>query len=91
MKLKMINKLESNENELKKVQKILLNQMSRLDDEEIMKQIGNREMKRSNAISQSASAYVKSIQTQIKVLDLTQRYNTNANDINKFLGIDCDK
>ena len=87
----MINKLESNENELKKVQKILLNQMSRLDDEEIMKQIGNREMKRSNAISQSASAYVKSIQTQIKVLDLTQRYNTNANDVNKFLGIDCDK
>lgn len=88
MKLKGKNKLGNNDNELKRVQRILLNQMGRLDDEEIMKSNGKREIMRSGAISQSASAYVKSVQTQIKVLDLSTKYGSNVEEVNKFLGIE---
>jgi hypothetical protein len=76
-----------NENELKKVQKILLNQMDRLDDEEIMKERGKREIMRSGAISQSAVAFVKSIQTQMKVLELSGKYNVEVDTMNDYLGI----
>lgn len=78
---------QENKSELKRVQKILLNQMGRLDDEEIMKERGKREIGRSGAISQSASAFVKSIQVQMKVLELTGKYNVEVDDMNEFLGI----
>lgn len=78
---------KENKNELKRVQKVLLNQMERLDDEEIMKERGKREIGRSGAISQSASAFVKSIQTQMKILELSGKYNVEVKDMNEFLGI----
>ncbi len=88
MKIKLERNLERNDNELKKVQKILLNQMNRLDDEKTMEHNSKREIMRSGAISQSACAYVKSVQTQIKILDLSSKYSSNVADVNKFLGID---
>ena len=78
---------KENKNELKKVQKMLINQMGRLDDEEVMKERGKREIQRSGALSQSASSYIKSVQTQIKVLELSGKYNVNMADMNEFLGI----
>lgn len=78
---------KENKNELKKVQRILINQMGRLDDEQIMKERGKREIQRSGALSQSASSYIKSVQTQIKVLELSGKYNVNMEDMNEFLGI----
>ena len=61
--------------------------MNRLNDEETMKSNGKREIMRSGALSQSASAYVKSVQTQIKILDLSNKYDTKVADMNEFLGI----
>ena len=63
---------------LKKVQDILLNQMTRLNDDEMMK---------SGALSQQASAYIKSVATQIRILDLSGKYNVEPNDMNEYLGI----
>lgn len=80
-----------NNNELKKIQKILLNQMSRLDDEEIMKERGKREIMRSGAISQSSISFIKSIQTQLKILEMSGKYNVEVNDMNNYLGIKSDK
>lgn len=80
-----------NDNELKRVQKVLLNQMDRLDDEEIMKERGKREIMRSGAISQSASAFVKSIQTQMRILEMSGKYNVEVQDMNNFLGIKSEK
>jgi hypothetical protein len=80
-----------NENELKKVQKILLNQMDRLDDEEIMKERGKREIMRSGAISQSSMSFIKSIQTQLRILEMSGKYNVEVNDMNNYLGIKSDK
>jgi hypothetical protein len=81
---------KENDNELKKIQKILLNQMGRLDNNEIMKEQGKREIMRSGALSQSASSYIKSVATQIKVLELTSTYNVEPNDMNKYLGIESE-
>lgn len=82
---------QTNNNELKRVQKILLNQMDRLDDEEVMKERGKREIQRSGAISQSAVAFVKSIQMQTKIIELSGKYNVEVETMNEFLGIDNEK
>ena len=79
---------QKNNNELKRVQKILLNQMDRLDDEEVMKERGKREIGRSGALSQQASQYIKTIATQLKILETANKYNVNIKDINKYLGIE---
>ena len=78
---------KENNSELKRIQKILLNQMERLDDNDIMKESGKREIMRSGALSQSAGTFVKSVQTQMKVLELSGKYNTDMDDMNNFLGI----
>lgn len=79
---------KENKNELQQIQKYLLNQMGRLDSDKIMKKEGNKEIQRSGALSQSASSYVKSVQTQIKVLDISGKYNVEPQDMNKFLNIE---
>lgn len=82
---------KKNDSELKRIQKILLNQMERLDDNEIMKEQGKREIMRSGALSQSASAYVKSVAVQTKVMELSNKYNVEVNSMNEFLGIQNEK
>ena len=84
--MQIVRKLDKNDNELKRVQKILLNQMNRLDDQEVMNHNGKREMQRSSAISQNASAYIKSVLTQIKILELSNKVATTE-QINEYLGI----
>lgn len=79
---------KKNNNELQKIQKILLNQMERLDDNKVMKQAGSKEIQRSGALSQSASSFIKSVQTQMRVLDLSGKYNVDMEDMNKFLNIE---
>lgn len=78
---------KQNDNDLKRYQKILLNQAERLDDEDVMKERGKREIARSGALSQNASAFVKSVQVQMKILEMSGKYNTEVNDINQYLGI----
>lgn len=87
MKFKLDKK---NNNELQRIQRILLNQMERLDNEEIMKERGNKEIKVSGALSQSACSYIKSVQTQIRVLDLSNKYGVKVNEMNEYLGINND-
>ena len=61
-------------NRLVKIQEMLYNQMTRLDDNELMnKGLGKREIQRSGALSQSAGAYIKSVQTQLKVKDMVRK------------------
>lgn len=60
------------ENRLIKIQNILFNQMKRLDDNELMEN-SQKEIQRSGALSQSAGAYIKSVQTQLKVKEMTRK------------------
>lgn len=82
---------KQNENDLKRYQKILLNQAERLDDNEIMKEQGKREIARSGALSQNATAFVKSIQTQLKIVEVSNKYNVEPDTMNDYLGIKSDK
>lgn len=82
---------KENENDLKKYQKILLNQAERLDDNEIMNERGKREIARSGALSQNATAFVKSIQTQLKIVEVSNKYNVEPDTMNDYLGIKSDK
>ena len=82
---------KENENDLKKYQKILLNQAERLDDNEIMNERGKREIARSGALSQNATAFVKSIQTQLKIVEVSSKYNVEPDTMNDYLGIKSDK
>ena len=82
---------KENQNDLKKYQKILLNQAERLDDNEIMKEQGRREIARSGALSQNATAFVKSIQTQLKIVEVSNKYNVEPDTMNDYLGIKSDK
>lgn len=82
---------KENENDLKRYQKILLNQAERLDDNEIMNERGKREIARSGALSQNATAFVKSIQTQLKIVEVSNKYNVEPDTMNDYLGIKSDK
>lgn len=65
-------------NKLIDIQNALYNQIKRLDNNEIMSQ-DNKEIQRSGALSQSAGAYIKSVQTQIKVKEMAGK-NPQAED-----------
>lgn len=82
---------QKNDCELKKIQLMLLNQMERLNDDEVMKLSAKKEVMRSGALSQSVCAYVKSINTQAKILELSGKYNVNVEDMNNYLGINNEK
>lgn len=75
-------------NRLIKIQEMLFNQMERLDNNDLMeKGLGKREIQRSGALSQSAGAYIKSVQTQLKVKEMTKRNPASENTILKELGV----
>lgn len=78
---------KENKNDLKKYQKILLNQAERLDNNELMKENGKREINRSGALSQNAVSFIKSIQTQLKILEASSKYNVEPDTMNEYLGI----
>lgn len=82
---------KENQNDLKKYQKILLNQAERLDNNEIMKEQGKREIARSGALSQNAVSFIKSIQTQLKIVEVSSKYNVEPDTMNDYLGIKSDK
>lgn len=82
---------KENQNDLKKYQKILLNQAERLDDNELMNERGKREIARSGALSQNAVSFIKSIQTQLKIVEASNKYNVEPDTMNDYLGIKSDK
>ena len=75
-------------NNLFKIQEMLLNQMKRLDDNELMqKGLGNKEIQRSGALSQSASAYIKSVNTSLKIKEMCKMNPASEETILKELGV----
>lgn len=74
-------------NKILKIQEMLLNQMKRLDDEEIMKNNSKREIMRSGALSQSASAYVKAVNISLKIKELSKNNSKVEDLLKRELGI----
>ncbi len=60
-------------NKLLKAQDMLYNQMKRLDDDTLMNNgNGKREIMRSGALSQSVCAYIKAVNTNIKIREMVK-------------------
>ena len=73
-------------NKLIEIQNVLYNQIKRLDDNKLMEQ-NNKEIQRSGALSQSAGAYIKSVQTQIKVKEMAGKNPQAENTLLKEFGV----
>ena len=74
-------------NKIIKIQEMLLNQMERLNDDELIKSYAKRETTRSGALSQSASAYIKAVNTQLKVKELCSKNPKYEETLLKELGV----
>ena len=75
-------------NNLIKIQEMLLRQMKRLDDDSLMAENGRDEVARGNALSQSAVTFLKSVNVGIRVIEMADRTGTLKNELTKELGID---
>lgn len=74
-------------NKLIKIQEMLYDEMQRLSDDEIVKSYAKREVSRSQALTQSAGAFIKSINTQIQIKNMVKANNVKEEDLLKELGV----
>lgn len=74
-------------NNLIKIQEMLMRQMERLDDNKIMKSNGRDEVFRGNALSQSATTFIKSVNVGMRVIEMAEKYETQKDNLTKELGI----
>lgn len=74
-------------NKLIKIQEMLYDEMQRLSDDEIVKSYAKREVSRSQALTQSAGAFIKSINTQIQIKNMVKANNVKEKDLLKELGV----
>lgn len=77
------------DNRLNEIQEMLIKEMNRLDSngtEDII-----AEVSRSNALSQSALTFIKSINTQIRVREIADKQQKSINLVEKELGIKYEK
>ena len=74
-----------NKNELIEIQKLLKKQMVRLD-EAVSKEVAI-EVGRSGAMSQNAQAYLKAVNTSIKVKEMTKNNSKHEKAMLKEIGV----
>lgn len=75
-------------NKLIKIQEMLYNEMERLNDDDLMRKgLGNKEVQRSGALSQSVCAYIKSVNISLKIKEITKNNPNSEKTILKELGI----
>ena len=78
-------------NNLIKIQEMLMRQMERLDDNNLMDEKGKDEVARGNALSQSAVTFLKSINVGIRVIEMSERMGTQRKQLTNELGIENEK
>lgn len=74
-------------NKLIKIQEMLYDEMQRLSDDEIVKSYAKREVSRSQALTQSAGAFIKSINTQLQIKNMVKTNKVKEEDLLKELGV----
>lgn len=75
-------------NQIINVQEMLMRQMKRLDDNNIMKKDGDSEIKRSNALTNNATTYIKAINTSLRIIESANKNQQTTNSLMETLGID---
>ena len=74
-------------NNLIKIQKILMRQMERLDDDKLMAVSCRDEVLRGNALSQNATAFLKSVNVGMLVIEMSNKYEIKKDKLSKELGV----
>lgn len=74
-------------NEIITIQEYLMRQMQRLDNDETMKQNGTEEIARSNSLSNTATTYLKAVNTTLRILETSSKNEQTASSLMKTLGI----
>lgn len=74
-------------NKILKIQEMLYDEMNKLSDDELMKTYAKREVSRSQALTQSAGAYIKAINTQLKVKELVNNNSNKEQALLESLGV----
>lgn len=74
-------------NKILKIQEMLYDEMGKLSDDELMKTYAKREVSRSQALTQSAGAYIKAINTQLKVKELVNNNSEKERTLLESLGV----
>lgn len=78
-------------NNLIKIQEMLMRQMERLDNNNLMSTSNKEEVARGNALSQSAVTFLKSVNVGIRVIEMAEKTSTHQKDLTKALGITDEK
>lgn len=69
------------------IQEAIMRQIGRIDNDDVMATNGKQEVARSNALSQSATTFVKTVNLKLKVMEVSEKFEVSAKDLNKELGI----
>lgn len=75
-------------NKLIKIQEMLMRQMERLDDNELMQYNNAREIARGNTLSGNATTFLKSVNVGMRVIDMANKYEMKEEAIAKKIGIE---
>lgn len=76
-------------NNLINMQEMLLRQMERLD--ELDNKIGvnkTEEISRANALSQNATTFLKSVNTGLRIIDVSKKYEIEKDKLTQELGVE---
>lgn len=74
-------------NNLIKMQSMLMRQMERLDDNNQMKNNGRDEIARANALSQNATTFIKTINVGLRITEMQLAYKINEEKLKEKIGI----
>ena len=78
-------------NNLLKLQRMLMKEAKRLDNNEYMKENGKEEIARGNSLSQTVNTYLKSVNVGIRVIEIAEKYNIQQNELAKQIGNNNEK
>lgn len=74
-------------NKIIDIQEIVFRQLQRLDNNEIMSAMGAEEIARSNVISNNAQTFIKSVNTNIKIMEMAERQGHQVRKLTHDLGL----
>lgn len=89
--MKGVMKMKTNNN-LIKMQEMLMRQMERLDD--LDQTIGvdkSEEISRANALSESAATFLKSVNVGLRIIEVAKKYETKKEKLTLELGVANEK
>lgn len=69
------------------IQEMLMKEMKRLDDDKLIEKNAKNEIARSNALSQSAMTFIKTINVKLRVMEVADKNKIVKSSLNKELGV----